>query len=1052
MMNNGLKLKIKMLCLILMLSGINSLVYSQGLTYPLTPQTKIAIEKLKEGFRNVPNEYKLRNFWLWENGAATKKSITQDLEAMKVKGFGGAIIADNGAPFGPVGPTFMSREWKDLFAHAVKEADRLGIELSINIESGMGDPGNPNIQPDNGMKKIVYGEIEVVGPKKIQIELPVTHSQIFYKDIAVQAFRSDTISNVNSSKIKNWNIKSMNAEVPWKKEDDKYDMHLLDDEFQDNTSYTSIDPNHIIDLSGRFSDSILTWDVPPGRWTIVRYGMTATGKKNDYGCPGYRGGLCYDQINKRGVEAQWNDVAKPLIELAKKSGNSLKFVHTDSWEMGMTNWTHGFTEEFKNLRGYDIAPYLPVLTNKIVNNRQISNRFLEDYRLTIGELVADKNYAVLRDLAHNDGVLLHSESGGPHAAPIDGLQTLGRNDIPMGEFWARSNTHRTTEGTRLVVKQGSCAAHIYGKRFFAAEGPTTVGPVWERSPRDLKGIIDQVFCNGVNRIYWHTFTSSPDEYGLPGIEYFAGTHFNRNVTWWDQSGSFVDYINRSQYMLSQGLYTADILNYYGSGVPNYVFLDNDVRGVPKGYAWDMCNSEVLLSRASVKNGRIYLPDGMSYALLSLSDHKDISLPVLKKIEQMVKEGIILVGNPPERAYGLSGYPESDNELKAIVKNLWGRNIDQKNDLPNTYGKGKVYHGKSIAEVLKKEGITPDFTYSDTPEVGMEYIHRSTDNLDIYYVTNKWSRHGINDFIYRYQTDMPDRYVQATCTFRVGGEREIERWDPLTGEITPVTFYKHENGQYEIPVTLSPEGSAFFVFKKSSEKPHVIKLGKDGTILTEGNDPLVTGASRIFVQDNQVEIFDKGNYQFNWDNGKKTTVNNLKTAVEYTIDGPWEINFMEKPSLGNPLAVEIDTLKSWTEFTQRSIRYFSGSACYKKVFILNHNIKNDERVYLDLGNVQEVATIKINGNEVRTCWIAPFRADVTDYLKKGNNILEIDVTNLWPNRLIGDGKLPEKERKTRTNLTEDQKFRFNSTDADKYLRVSGLLGPVKLQFSHLYKLK
>lgn len=1045
-MQNRLKLKIKINFLILILSSISTLVYSQGISYPLTTQTKIEPEKLKEGFQTVPDEYKLRNFWLWLNGVATKKSITQDLEAMKSKGFGGAIIADNGAPVGPVGPTFMNREWKELFAHAVKEADRLGIELSINIESGMGDPGNPNIQPDNGMKKIVYGEVKVVGPRKIQIELPVIQSPIYYKDVAVQAFRSDTLSNTNSSKIKNWNIKSMNAEVPWKKEDDKYDMQLFYDDIQDNTSYASINPQNIIDISDHFFQGILSWDVPQGQWTIIRYGMTATGKRNNYGSPGYRGGLCYDQINKRGAEAQWNDVAKPLIEIAKKAGNSLKFVHTDSWEMGLTNWTHGFNEEFKKLRGYDIAPYLTILTDKIVNSLEISNRFLEDYRLTIGELVADQNYAVLKELAHSDGVLLHSESGGPHAAPIDGLQTLGRNDIPIGEFWGRSNTHRTTEGTRLVVKQGSCAAHVYGKRFFGAEGPTTVGPAWERSPRDLKGIIDQVFCDGVNRIYWHTYTSSPDEYGLPGVEYFAGTHFNRNVTWFNQSNSFVNYINRCQFMLGQGLYHADILSYYGGGVPNYVFQDTDVKGVPQGYAWDMCNSEVLLSRASVKNGRIYLPDGMSYTMLTLSDHKDISLPVLKKIEQMVKEGIILVGNPPERPSGLTGYPESDQELKRIVKKLWG-DLDQKNITVNTYGKGKVYSKKTIAEVLKIEGIAPDFSYTATPDVEMDYIHRSADDLEIYFVTNKRSRIGINDFIYQYKSDIPDRYIQATCSFRIDGEKEIERWDPVTGIMTPVVVYKYGNNHYEIPVSLTPEGSAFYVFRKSSEKKHMTNIKKDGSELTCGNAPLVNGSSKIYLQNNHAEIMQGGNYQFTWSDGKNTSISTKQIPDEQILDGHWKIRFMEKPSLGEPIDTGIDSLKSWTEFSQQAIKYFSGTARYTKTFNLSGNLLTKGRIYLDLGNVQELATIRINGKEVSTCWIAPYRADITDYVKSGKNLLEIDVTNVWPNRLIADGKLSKEDRRTHTTMVK-----FDSPDAEKYLRVSGLLGPVKLQFSQIYKFK
>jgi len=1044
-MRNQLKLNIIKYILILILANSYTGLYSQVLTYPITPQTKVEHEKLVKDFKDVPNEYKLRNFWFWLKGVATKESITQDLEAMKANGYGGTLIGDNGAPIGPTGPTFMSKEWLELFAHAVKEADRLGIELSINIQSGFGDPGNPNIQPDNGMKKIVFSEINVTGPRKIHEKLPVPPSEIYYKDIAVQAFRVDTQLRLNSQVIKNWQIKSMNNSVPWKTEDDKYDMNLYYDETPDSIGSNSVKPEQIVDLSNNFSEGVLDWNIPEGEWTIIRYGMAATGKRNDYASPGYMGGLCYDQINKRGIDAQWNDVAKPLLEIAKESGNSLKFVHTDSWEMGMTNWTQGFREEFKDRRGYDLSAYLPVLTDKIVGSREISNRFLEDFRLTVGELVADNNYAVLRDLAHKNGVLLHSESGGPHAAPIDGLQTLGRNDIPMGEFWARSDTHRSTDGMRLSVKQGSCSAHIYGKRFFAAEGPTSIGPAWERSPRDLKGELDRMLCNGVNRLFWHTYSSSPDEYGLPGVEYFAGTHLSRHVTWWDQAGAFISYINRSQMLLSQGLYCADILSYYGTGVPRFVFLDSDVKGVPRGYSWDMCNSEVLLSRAGVKNGRITLPDGMSYRILTLADQKDISLPVLRKLEQMVKEGIILLGSAPERASGLSGYPESDEEVKAIVKRLWG-NIDKKNVFLNAYGKGKVYSGKTIGEVMNMEGIAPDFSYTANPDVGMEYIHRSADDIQIYFITNKWSRHGIDDFMYRYISEMPDRYINATCSFRVEGDQEIEQWDPVTGKITPVFVYKYENNRYEIPVSLPPEGSVFFVFKKSSQKLHITNIKKDGVDLTCGNNSLVYGSSATFVNDNSAEILNAGNYGFTWSDGKRTTVNAKKIPDEQLLDGTWKVHFMEKPNLGNPIDIEIDTLKSWTQFSQRSIRYFSGTASYTKEFNLPGKLLGNVRIYLDLGNVQELAAIKINGKEVSVCWIFPYRADITDYVKNGTNILEVDVTNLWCNRLIGDGKLPASERLTKTNIVK-----FDAPDAEKYLRVAGLLGPVKIQFSQIHKL-
>ncbi len=328
---------------------------------------------------------------------------------------------------------------------------------------------------------------------------------------------------------------------------------------------------------------------------------------------------------------------------------------------------------------------------------------------------------------------------------------------------------------------------------------------------------------------------------------------------------------------------------------------------------------------------------------------------------------------------------------------------------------------------------------------MEYIHRSADDIEIYFVTNKWARHGIDDFIYRYLPDLPDRYIQALCSFRVDGEREIERWDPVTGKMTPVFVYKNENNRYEIPVSLPPEGSTFFVFRKSTGKIHITNIKKDGSDLTDGNTPFVYGSSKTFIQDNYAEIMQRGNYQLTWSDGKKTTVDTKQIPDEQILDGHWKIHFMEKPSLGEPIDTEIDSLKSWTEFSQRAIKYFSGTARYTKTFNLSGRLLTNGRVYLDLGNVQELATIRLNGRDVSTCWISPYRADITDYLKTGKNILEIDVTNLWANRLIGDGKLSPKDRRTQTNINK-----FDSPDAENYLRVSGLLGPVKLQFSQIHK--
>jgi hypothetical protein len=1014
-------------------------------------RSDINYESLKRGFYDVPEDAKMRTWWFWMNGMATKKSITQDLEAMKANGIAGAILIDNGGDYSPAGVVFMSDKWKENFAHVIKEAERLGIEISLNIQSGAGDPGNPNIEDDNGLKKITFSEEKVTGPKKIEIELRMPPNQIFYKDITVQAIRTPQSDIRFNELIKNWDIKSFNKKESWNKEMDRYDLNQYSDAYVDDGKVSAIAENEIIDLSKHFVEGRLNWDAPEGEWTIIRYGYTSTGRRNNYASAGFKGGLCYDPIHKRGINAQWKDVVKPLIDIAKANGNSLKYVHVDSWEMKTTNWTHGFEKEFAARRGYNIAPYLPVLAGHIVGNREITNRFLEDFRHTVGDMAADYNYSELHRLAEAEGISMHSESAGPHLPPVDGLKTLGINDIPMGESWARANTHRNTEAKRLNVKLGASAAHIYGKRFFAAEIPTSVGPVWERSPADVKIVLDRGFCTGVNRVNWHTYTSSPDEYGLPGIEYFAGTHLNRHVTWWKESKTFIEYINRTQHMLIQGIHVADVLGYLGSGVPLFGFLDSDRGDIPEGYAWDMCNSDVLLNRASVKDGRIYLPDGKNYALLALSEFKDISLPVLKKIEKMVAQGIVLVGNPPERASGLTAYPESDKELKSIVEKLWGATGGTSRNV-NKYGKGKVYAGKTVAEVLELEKIKPDLAWEPDNDIELEYIHRTSNDVDIYYVLNKWAWKGINDLEHRNVADLPDRYVQTLCTFRVDGDRKIERWDPVSGEITRVNVFKQKDGGYTLPVALEPEGAAFFVFTKAEEPIHVTKLEKDGIEITEGNTPLRTGASRVFVDDNKLELFDKGEYNLTGEDGREMKVIIPSSRNEIGLQGSWQVTFQEEPSLGEAFAATFSELKSWTVSANHAVKYFSGTAIYEKKFKIDEKDLSGGRTYLDLGKVGDIATIKLNGEDVGTLWKPPYITDITDFIQNGENILEVSVTNLWINRLIGDEKLPPEERKTSTNLVNEARYdKIRETNADKYLRISGLLGPVKIQFSQIYKI-
>ncbi len=1005
---------------------------------PYDTRFDVSYEQLKKEFQNPPNNAKIRAYWWWLNSNVTKECITKDLEAMKANGYGGAIIFDAGssnyrvAKKTEAGPAFLSEEWLDLFAHAVSEADRLGLELSINVQSGW-NPGGPSVTPEDAMKKMTWSDTTVTGPGKFESELPVPAFQNMFKDVKVLAVRnlSDTASQ--ATQIKDAGIKTLNQPIGWK---GIYPLHLLREEYKGTE--TPLKEAEVTDISGYFEDEKLRWDIPAGNWTILRFGMTNTGAKVSTASDGW-GGLSLDHLNRDALMQYHEDVISRLIQTAQEAGDALEFIHTDSWEMGVANWTDDFMEEFRERRGYDMTPYLPVLTNRIVGSRDISNRFLHDFRRTVADLVAGEFYEPFREIARENDLFTHPESGGPHSAPIDAIQTMKYNDVPMGEFWVRSNTHRIKDAERLAVKQSASVAHIYGKRFVAAEGPTSIGPQWERPPKDCKNVIDRIFCSGVNRIVWHTYTASPDEYGEPGNSYFAGTHLNRHVTWWEEAGAFIEYMNRTSSMLSQGLFTADALYYYGDDSPNFVFLKDEVTDLGPGYSWDKCSYDLIMEDITIEEGRIVLPDGMSYRLLVLPEEPSIKPELLEKLRELVNQGMILVGSKPQKASGLKGYPGSDERVNRLADELWG-NSDGDETAVNRVGKGKVFRGKSPGEVLESLKIPPDFDFhSAYPDTYLDFIHRRTSSEDIYFVVNRLARHGINDTQYRYLPDLPDRYEEVVCSFRVTG-KVPELWDPVTGKIREIVVYREEDGMTHIPLHLPPEGSLFVVFREDNQENYIHRVEKDGVVLFPAVSKTVSlmPSFWFFREDNQVtgQVQEAGNWIFHWSDGTVSSTDVSAPVDSYTLETPWEVHFEEH--WGPQEKVRFDTLMSWSTHPDERIKYYAGSATYFNSFFLEEDKLKNRSIRLDLGNVQEIASVKVNGKEVGISWIAPFVHDITPFVQEGENKLEVTVTNSWVNRLIGDGSREPAMRYTQTNVVK-----FDAADAEKYMRVSGLLGPVKI---------
>jgi hypothetical protein len=501
-------------------------------------------------------------------------------------------------------------------------------------------------------------------------------------------------------------------------------------------------------------------------------------------------------------------------------------------------------------------------------------------------------------------------------------------------------------------------------------------------------------------------------------------------------------------MLEQGLFVADVLYYYGDDVPNFVFLKEDFAELNFGYDWDKCSKDVILHRVSFDGEKIVLPDGMSYRLLVLTPEKAIDLSVLKKVELLVNSGMTVLSPRPLEVTGLTGFPKCDRELKAITDRLWGK-IDGKNITENKVGKGRVIWGQNINDVLAAMKVKPDFGFKSNGEkTALDYIHRTSDKQEVYFVANRFARRGINDFEFRYLTNLPDRYEQVECAFRVSG-KVPQLWNPITGERKEILTYREENGQTILPLNLEPEGSVFVVFKDAPAQKHVISIQKDGKNLFPANqfETRQTPYIDLFKQGDKkvVSIFEPGIYNLTWSNGVKEVIQNERSATETTLTGKWDLHF--DPAWGGPAKVEINELKSWIKFDEPGIKYYSGTASYLKSFTLTANEIKEKLLLLDLGNVQEMASVKINGHQNQVMWSAPFRFDITPFVKAGTNELEVEVVNMWPNRLIGDGKLPESKRLTKTNISK-----FNGSDADNYLRESGLIGPVKIRMINLQNLK
>ena len=786
----------------LTLLGICFLLLNCSSNYNQQNNSSVDFTYLKENFKNPSSVYGVNCWWWWLNGNVNKAAITKDMEAMKSRNFQGAMIFDAGGHNQrgnkdiPAGPLFGSDEWNELFVFAMDEAKRLGLQMGFNIQSGW-NLGGPRVAPQYTAKQITYSETKIMGDKSIttKLEQPSTRND-YYKDIAVLAFPINESSKTDQI-ITDLNLKLVYRELGGSAPDTRFllDNSTIKDNNTGKKSSYILKEEEINDLTSKMdNEGNLSWEAPDGEWCIIRFGYTCTDSHVSTSSGDWQGSVL-DYMSKDAFDFYWNDVVQPIFNAAGDHvGTTLKFMETDSWECGGMNWTDNFSEEFQNYRGYDLKNYLPIVAGNIIEDVNISNAFLGDFRKTLGDLVAYNHYARFQEYAHKYNMGIQPESAGPHAGPMDGIKNYGFSDIVMSEFWSPSQ-HRPLPENRFFLKQASSAAHIYGKKIVGAESFTSIGPHWnDELWHDQKSAFDHEICAGLNRMYFHTFTCSSPEMGLPGQEYFAGTHINPQVTWWKQSGALIDYFHRTQLMVQEGKFVADVLYYYGDHVPNvFPFKHSDPAGVMPGFDYDVTDETIFL-QLKMNDGKIEVPGGLEYRVLVLPDHKVLSMAVLEKVESLLNQGAQVIGYKPERLVSLVGGENEQKRFLELADKIWGNENPGKGE--KKYGKGNVSWGISAREYLLTKGTPADF---DIPEsdskTDFDYIHYTVDESDIFFVSNQTTERK-----------------EINCQFRVSA-KQPELWDALTGEIREAVAFTQKDGLTTVPITLEPYGSIMVVFNK-----------------------------------------------------------------------------------------------------------------------------------------------------------------------------------------------------------------------------------------------
>ena len=550
-------------------------------------------------------------------------------------------------------------------------------------------------------------------------------------------------------------------------------------------------PASVVNLTARLTpDGHLDWAPPAGSaWRILRFGTSLLGTTNHPATPEATG----LEVDKYDAEAVRRYLETYLGHYEHATGRALIGAHgvrallNDSIEVGPSNWTPTMLARFKELRGYDATPWLPVLTGAVIGGRGDSDAFLYDYRRTLADLMASEHYGTIAKVARAHGLTTYGE------ALEDGRPVLGDDlamrkyvDIPMAAMWSFPLGEAPRPTLLGDMKGAASVANLYGRKYVAAESLTAAFSPWAFAPADLKHIVDLEFVSGINRPVIHTSVHSPIDGQEPGLSLaIFGQYFNRHETWAEMARPWVDYLARTSFVLQQGRTVAEVAWFGGEDAPiTAQYLHGEPAGLPTRNGFDFVDADALANLLSVENGDLVAPSGARYRLLFLGGSSErMTLPTLRRIAALAERGATIVGIRPRSSPSLADDPTA---FAALADRLW------KAADVTTVGKGKVIATHDVATGLAIARVAPDLDVGAVPQI--KFIHRKLADGDAYFIDNR-----------------RNQAAKLDASFRVTG-RVPELWHADTGAIEPLS-YRMVAGRTIAPLALDPEGAALIVFRR-----------------------------------------------------------------------------------------------------------------------------------------------------------------------------------------------------------------------------------------------